>query len=160
MCFLFNHLTNELIDWCIPIEVLTGLTPDISPLLHFYFYKPILYKKHEYLYLSESNKGEGYCMCPIQNVGHKLCFKILTEYTCQITHCSTIQSALSLHYYSLIDQAIVEMTDGQNCIFIKSMHPKDDELFDPHTGSPKIMQEFSPNGLIGQIYLKLSEPVG
>ena len=81
VCFLFNHMVSKTLGWRTPIEALTGLTPDISPLLHFYFYEPVLYKKYEYLYLSESNEGEGFYVGPVQNMGHKLCFKILMKDT-------------------------------------------------------------------------------
>ena len=64
VCFLFNHMANKILGWKTPIKVLTGLTPDINPLLHFYFYEPVLYKKHEYLYPSESNEGEGFYVGP------------------------------------------------------------------------------------------------
>ena len=113
-------MANETLGWRIPIEVLTGLTPDISPLLHFYFYEPVLYKRHEYLYLSESNEREGFYVGPTQNVGHKLCFKILTKDTGQIIYWSSIRLALSPCHQNLclINQARGEKTDGSNYIFI------------------------------------------
>ena len=50
------------------------------------------------------------------------------------------------------------MTDGSNYIFIKSQHPKDDELYDPVTDFPKRMPGFSPEKLIGRTYLLPPEP--
>ena len=137
------------------MEVLTGITPDISPLLHFYFYEPILYKKHEYLYPSESNEGEGYYVGPAMNVGHRLCFKVLTKDTKKIIYRSAIWSALNPRHWNLrlIDQAGGETDDVSKYIFIKSQHPKHDELLDTVTGSPKFMPGFSPDELIGRTYL-------
>ena len=46
------------------------------------------------------------------------------------------------------------MTDDvSKYIFIKSLWPKDDELFDARTGIPKRMPGFSLDEFIGRIYL-------
>ena len=161
VCFLFNHMAVASLGWRTPIELLTGMTPDISPLLYFYFYEPIFYKKHEYLYPSESNEGEGYYVGPAFNVGHQLCFKVLTKDTKQIIFRSAIRSALNPRHRNLrlIDQAGGE-TDRTDYVFIKSMHPENDELVDPITGYPKMMPGFAPDELIGRTYLKPPEPDG
>lgn len=33
VCFLLNHAASVVLNWCTPLERLTGITPDISPLL-------------------------------------------------------------------------------------------------------------------------------
>jgi len=43
VCYLMNRMAHERLKGCTPIEVALGETPDISALLQFYFYQPILY---------------------------------------------------------------------------------------------------------------------
>ena len=43
VCFLLNHLCCASIKG-IPAQYLTGSTPDISPLLRFYWWQPVYYK--------------------------------------------------------------------------------------------------------------------
>ena len=80
-------------------------------------------------------------MGPAMNVGHWLCFKVLTKDTKKIIYQSAIHSALNPHNQNLclIDQAGGETDDASKYIFIKSQHPKNDELLDTVTGSPKFM---------------------
>ena len=101
-------------------------------------------------------------MSPAQNVGHKLCFKILTKDTRQIIYRSSICSALNPRHQNLrlIDQARGETTDGSDYIFIRSQHLKDDKMYDLVTGSLKRMPGFSPEELIGRTYLLPPEPDG
>ena len=155
-------MVNKTLGWRTPVEVLTGLAPDVSLLLYFYFYKPLLYKRFEYLYPSQSNEREGFYVGPTQNVGHKLYFKILMNDTQQIIYWSSICLALSLCYCNLcfINQARGEMTDGSNYIFIKSQHPKDNKLYDPITGFLKRMPSFSHEELIEKTYLYLLNQIG
>ena len=48
--------------------------------------------------------------------------------------------------------------DRTDYVFIKSMHPENDELVNPITGYPKMMPGLAPDELIGRIYLKPPEP--
>ena len=41
ICFILNHMASKALNNFIPIQVLTGSTPDISPLLQFQWYEPI-----------------------------------------------------------------------------------------------------------------------
>ena len=43
VCFLLNHVATESLSWRTPLERLTGVTPDISPLLRFHWYQPVYY---------------------------------------------------------------------------------------------------------------------
>ena len=41
MCFLLNNTSSKALLGAIPIQVLTGSTNDISPLLQFQWYEPV-----------------------------------------------------------------------------------------------------------------------
>ena len=43
VCVLLNHLSAPGLDHKTPIEKAFGVTPDISALIQFYFYQPVMY---------------------------------------------------------------------------------------------------------------------
>ena len=43
VCYLLNHIACTALDGKIPLLVLTGITPDISIILLFTFYRPVFY---------------------------------------------------------------------------------------------------------------------
>ena len=47
ICFIFNCTALSSLDWRTPFEQFKGHTPDISMILHFKFWDPILYKHDE-----------------------------------------------------------------------------------------------------------------
>ena len=70
-----------------------GHTTDISPLLHFHFYKEVYYK------LSDDKKGgfpsasaeaKGYMVGIAEHLGHVLTHKVLTHNTEKIVYCSEL----------------------------------------------------------------------
>ena len=59
VCFITNHTANASIGNAIPLQVLEGTTPDISPLLQFDFYEPVYYKINEVEFPSETVEKSG-----------------------------------------------------------------------------------------------------
>ena len=43
VAYLLNHISTPGLDHITPIQVAFGVTPDISALLQFYFYQPVMY---------------------------------------------------------------------------------------------------------------------
>jgi hypothetical protein len=54
--YLLNHLAHAQIGWRTPIEVAFGCTPDLSELLCFTFYQPVLYLDYESDFPSTNEK--------------------------------------------------------------------------------------------------------
>ena len=46
-CLILNLTTNASIGYVIPLQLLTGVTPDISPILQFDWYEPVYFKTEE-----------------------------------------------------------------------------------------------------------------
>ena len=92
-CMILNLTTNASIGHAIPLQVLTGVTPDISPILHFDWYKPEYFKTEESHFPSMSNEKSGRFVGVSEHVGHALTFMILTDNTEKIIHQSVIQTA-------------------------------------------------------------------
>ena len=59
VCFVLNHTVSEILAWRTPLEQLTGKTPDISPLLRFYWWQPVYYKLDDYEFPSDTIEKRG-----------------------------------------------------------------------------------------------------
>src|SRR5687768_15620841 len=90
---ILNHTANASIGNAIPIQVLTGATPDISAILQFDFYEPVYYKVEESHFPSMSNEKFGRFVGISEHVGHALTFMILAEDTQKIIHRSVVRTA-------------------------------------------------------------------
>ena len=92
---VLNLTANASIGYSIPMQVLTGVTQDISPILQFEWYEPIYYKMEESHFPSMSNEKSGRFVGISEHVGHAMTFMILTDDTQKIIHRSVIRSALN-----------------------------------------------------------------
>ena len=79
VCFVQNHTSVSSLGNRTPIEWLLGYTPDISVLLQFSFWEPVLYKKYDEKFPSDSTELLGRFVGVAENVGHGMTYKILTE---------------------------------------------------------------------------------
>ena len=79
VCFVQNHTAVPSLGNRTPIEWMLGYTPDISVLLQFCFWEPVLYKKYDEKFPSDSTELLGRFVGIAENVGHGMTYKILTE---------------------------------------------------------------------------------
>src|SRR5687768_12834278 len=93
VCLLLNHTVNESIGYSIPLSLLTGVTQDISALLHYDWYQPVYYREEETHFPSKAVEKYGRIVGVAENVGHALTFKVLSEDTQKILHRSVIRTA-------------------------------------------------------------------
>ena len=68
------------------MQILTGVTPDISSLLQFDWYEPVYFKTEESHFPSMSNEKSGHFVGVSKHVGHALTFMNLTNDTQMIIH--------------------------------------------------------------------------
>ena len=92
VCFLLNHAFNASLN-AVPMQLLTGSTPDISPLIRFYWWQPVYYRVDDSDFPSESREGRGRWVGVAEHVGHHMTFKILTDDTRKIIFRSNIRPA-------------------------------------------------------------------
>ena len=85
-CLIQNHTANASIGHAVPMQVLTGVIPDISSLLQFDWYEPVYYKTEESHFPSMSNEKAGRFVGISEHVGHVLTFLVLTDDTQKIIH--------------------------------------------------------------------------
>lgn len=92
--FILNHTAFSTIGWHAPLEVLTGSTPNISPLLRFQWWELIYYKVDDAYSPSESRELRGHFVGIAEHVGHAMMCKILTDDTQKVISRLNIRSAL------------------------------------------------------------------
>ena len=92
-CLILNLTANASIGQAIPMQALTGVTPDFSPILQFDWYEPLYFKTKESHFPSMSNEKSGHFVGLSEHVGHALTFMILTDDTKKIIHQSVICTA-------------------------------------------------------------------
>jgi hypothetical protein len=80
---LHSVTVDETLGWKTPREVRHGETPDISPYLHFHFYKKVYYLDPDKIYPKTKEKT-GYWLGPALAVGDFLTYYIYTDDTEQI----------------------------------------------------------------------------
>lgn len=122
VCFVLNHTACKAINWQLPLRVLTGTTPDISPLLRFSFWQPVYYATNEPSFPSDSREARGRFVGIAEHVGHAMTFCILTDDTRKVLDRSLVRpiidEALNLRADALSD-------DTNPTEFVKS---KSDQL--------------------------------
>jgi len=81
---------------CTPLPAATRWTNDISPLLQYAFYEAVYYKDETAPFPSGSKERCGSWVRVSEHVGSTMTFKILTDNTLKVIHCSDICTAADL----------------------------------------------------------------
>ena len=92
-CFFLNHTASAVLSWRTPLEQLTSTTPDISPLLRFYWWQPVYYKLDDSDFPSDTREKRGRFVGIAEHVGHSMTYKILTDDTKKVIHQSNVRPA-------------------------------------------------------------------
>ncbi len=91
--YLLNHTASTHHNNDVPLQILTGVTQDISTLLRFSWYERLYYRVDETSFPSDSTEACGRFVGFSQNVGNTLTFAILTDETNQIIYHSEVRTA-------------------------------------------------------------------
>jgi hypothetical protein len=164
VCFVLNNAFSEVIQ-STPLHQAYGTDNNISPMLYFSFYKPVCYLVDETTFPSESKELRGRWVSVSNNVGHFMTYKILTDDTRQIIHCSNIRSvadpnARNLRLDPLNDKppeviwslrkASPALDHGED-FSLHSMEPTDENPERPPTGDDTVIVD--PQELLGCTFL-------
>ena len=90
-CHLLNHVASPALGWKPPLQVLHGITVDVSALCQFHFWEPVFHAVDDKC-PSESPEEEGHWVGIAENVGDALTYVILTDKTQKITHRSAVRT--------------------------------------------------------------------
>ena len=91
VAYVHSICAHPELNWKTPVEVAGEDTPDISPILQFYWFEPVYYLDPD----SHPKSGEkpGYFVGIPENVGDILTYKILTGDKKKLLHRSVVRSA-------------------------------------------------------------------
>jgi len=92
VCDLLNYTVNPTTGE-VPMQTLTGSTPDISAFLQFYWFERVYFAIDNAAFPSSTNEQSGRSIGFAHHVGHSLTFCILTDDTRQVIHRSRVRSA-------------------------------------------------------------------
>ena len=156
VCYLLNHSYNDTLNG-VPLQLLTGTTVDISPLLRFHFWQKVYYKKVDNSFPSDSVEDLGHIVGISEHCGHALTYKVLNPATLKVIHRSLIRPAISSDCNMRAESLCGESPDDvikDDVIKSRDDHnPSDSKL---HTTSPII----DPEDLIGRTFVMDSQPDG
>jgi hypothetical protein len=91
--FLLNHLSSDALGGLTPIEIATGQRPDISALLQYRWFEPVLYPV-EHSFASDSPEKSRCWVGVAENQGDALTYRILTDDTQKVITRSAVCTAL------------------------------------------------------------------
>jgi hypothetical protein len=79
VCFVLNFTASATLNWRTPIEILTGFTPDISPLLSFQWWESVYFKLDDASFPPNLREWRGRFVGISEHVGHAMTYMILTN---------------------------------------------------------------------------------
>ena len=156
VCYLLNHTYSHTLK-AVPLQLLYGFTIDISVLLRFYFWQKVYYAKYETPFPSQSKEGTGHFVGFSENVGHALCYQILTSDTKHIIHRSSVRP------YDPSDPNVkADLVAGEG---ISPSYEEAEEVIKSHLNTSSVADDsepttlpsdspvFDPNDLVGRTFL-------
>ena len=91
VCYILNHISTASLGGHVPLQVLYGVTPDITILLLYTFYRPVFYASHDHHFPSESEECAAFWVGFAERCGDFLTHTVLVADTFKIIYRSTIR---------------------------------------------------------------------
>ena len=142
VCYVWNRMACEPLHWRMPLERLTGSTPDISPLLRFTFWEPVYCRLEDADFPSANTEGRGHWVGIADHVGHAMTYKILTNDTSKVIYRSSLRPAMS----PMDRNKRADLLDGEE--LTPTLKSPDGER-----SQAKPLPVFDPSELIGWTFL-------
>ena len=81
VCYLLNHISTPWLCGQVPLQILYGVTPDISIMLLYTFYQPVFYATPDQHFPSESEERAAFWVGFAEQCGDSLTHKVLDSET-------------------------------------------------------------------------------
>ena len=91
VCYILNHISTASLGGQVPLQVLYGVTPDISIILLYTFYQPVVYATHDQHFHSDSEERAGFWVGFADHCGDSLTHMVLDAVTLKIIYRSAIR---------------------------------------------------------------------
>ena len=90
VCYNLNHIACGALNGSIPLQVLYGITPDISIMMLYTFYQPVFYATHDQHFPSESEERAASWVGFGEHCGDAMTHKLLDKITQKIIYRSAV----------------------------------------------------------------------
>ena len=90
VCYILNHMSTASLGE-VPLQVLYGVTPDISIMFLYTFYQPVFYATHDQHFPSESEERAGFWVGFAEHCGDSLTHMILDADSLKIIYRSAVR---------------------------------------------------------------------
>ena len=91
MCYILNHISTASLGGQAPLQILYGITPDISIILLYTFYQPVFYATHDQHFPSDSEERAGFWVGFAEHCGDSLTHMVLDAVTLKIIYQSALR---------------------------------------------------------------------
>ena len=91
VCCILNHISTASLGGQVPLQVLYGVTPDISILLLYTFYQPVFYATHDQHIPSDREERAGFWVGFAEHCGDSLTHMVLDAVTLKIIYRSALR---------------------------------------------------------------------
>ena len=91
MCYILNHISTASLGGQVPLQVLYGVTPDISIILLYTFYQPVFYATHDQHFPSDSDERARFWVGFAEHCGDSLTDMVLDAVTNKIIYRSSLK---------------------------------------------------------------------
>ena len=92
VCYILNHISISSLGGQVPLQVLYGVTPDISIMLLYIFYQPIFYATHDQHFPSVNEECTAFWVGFAEHCGDSLTHMVLDADTFKIIYRSALRS--------------------------------------------------------------------
>ena len=168
VCYILNHIFTASLGGQVPLQVLYGVTPDISIIFLYTFYQPVFYATHDQHFPSDSEERAGFWVGFAEHCGDSLTHMVLDAVTNKIIYRSALRprtpkdpnrrlvDAGGEEDHQLYEKPTKHPTPVPNgeksapsdtpTVYIKSRH-------DDGPTSSKPLPGFNPDDLVGRTFL-------
>ena len=91
VCYILNHMSTASLSGHVPLQVLYGVTPDISVMLLYTFYQSVFYATHDQHFPSESEERAGFCIGFAEHCGDSLTHMIFKADSLKMIYRSAVR---------------------------------------------------------------------
>ena len=131
----------------VPLGILYGVSPDISIILLYTFYKPVFYASHIQSYAFVSEQRAAHCVGFEEYVGDAVTHKLLDDDTKKIHYRSAVRPSHSAHPNKrLVPDGGENSQTPKSIVFVRSRQ-------DDSQSATKAMAKYNPDDLISRTFL-------
>ena len=163
VCYILNHISTVSLGGQVPLQVLYGVTPDISIILLYTFYQPVFYATHDQHFPSDSEERAGFWVGFAEHCGDSLTHMVLDAVTLKIIYRNALRPRTpkdpNERLLILEERNFISLMENPLNIQLQCQMGRSQLNQIPHClyqikASSKPLPEFNPDDLVGRTFLQ------